>query len=111
MTTSEPVRDASATQRREGCLPQTPRDAALEKFRECDPLSVSGENTLDGTKWRKCGNGTFESYGVKILWLLAFRTDRKDGWGLLPNLLPLPAKSSPKQDESRANNVDYVIEI
>jgi hypothetical protein len=30
---------------------------------------------------------------------------------LLPNLLPLPTKTSPKQDEPRANKESYVIEI
>ena len=29
---------------------------------------------------------------------------------LLPKLLPLPAKTSPKQRESGGNNVDHVIE-
>ena len=36
---------------------------------------------------------------------------RNGGGQVLPNLLPLPAKSSPKQDEPRANKVNYVIEI
>jgi hypothetical protein len=30
---------------------------------------------------------------------------------VLPNVLPLPAKNSTKQEGSRANNVGYVIEI
>ena len=30
---------------------------------------------------------------------------------LLPNLLPLPARISPKQEESRANKVGHVVEI
>jgi hypothetical protein len=33
------------------------------------------------------------------------------GGEVLPNVLPLPRKSSPKQDEPRANKMDYVIEI
>jgi hypothetical protein len=30
---------------------------------------------------------------------------------VLPNVLPLPRKSSPKQDEPRATRMGYVIEI
>ena len=36
---------------------------------------------------------------------------RNGGGQVLPNLLPLPAKSILKQDEPRANKVNYVIEI
>ena len=36
---------------------------------------------------------------------------RNGGGELLPNLLPLPTKSILKQDEPRANKVNYVIEI
>src|ERR1019366_6158499 len=36
---------------------------------------------------------------------------RTVGGELLPNVLPLPRKSSPKQDEPRANKIEYVIEI
>jgi hypothetical protein len=36
---------------------------------------------------------------------------KDNGGEVLPNVLPLPRKSSPKQDEPRANKMDYVIEI
>jgi hypothetical protein len=32
------------------------------------------------------------------------------GGEVLPNVLPLPRKSSPKQDEPRANKIEYVVE-
>jgi hypothetical protein len=34
-----------------------------------------------------------------------------EGAEVLPNVLPLPRKSRPKQDESRAIRMGYVIEI
>ena len=40
------------------------------------------------------------------------RFARETGYGdVLPNVLPLPRKSSPKQDELWTNKMDYVTEI
>jgi hypothetical protein len=36
---------------------------------------------------------------------------RNGGGQLLPNLLPLPAETSPKQDEPRTDKIKYVTEI
>jgi len=33
------------------------------------------------------------------------------GGEVLPSVLPLPRKSSPKQDEPMANKIEYVVEI
>jgi hypothetical protein len=91
-------------------------------------LVISGENTIGVNLGSRCSarandedryeNGHF-SRG-SLVWLetqkLGHRAKglelpKNGGRPVLPNVLPLPRKSSPKQDEPRATRVSYVIEI
>jgi hypothetical protein len=81
-----------------------------QKFRECLPLKITARRSVRVPQNLDCPRISRKG----TIYQTAFWTEdrsKDSGGDVLPNVLPLARKSSPKQREPRGNKVDYAIEI